>query len=141
MYNVFYILLLEQDTIRKERVDKRVTELKLEAGNSKEYKVEAIWDNAVYVSKSELGQLPRLYYLVAQKRYSKEENTWEPSFAIQHLKKLINSFYKDHSKKPTMTSLPINSAPPMAKPIVRPNLNLKRKRGRRTGGASKQAKN
>ena len=46
----------------KERVDKWVTEL--EAGDSKKYEVEAIWDSTVYTSKSKLGQLPALYYLI-----------------------------------------------------------------------------
>ena len=57
MHNVFHGSLPEQDTTKKERVDKRVTELELEAGNSEEYKIEAIWDSAVYTSKSESGQL------------------------------------------------------------------------------------
>ena len=65
--------MLEQDTTRKERVDKWVTELK--TGNSKEYKIEDIWDTAVYASKSESSQLPSLYYLVAWKGYPKEKNT------------------------------------------------------------------
>ena len=65
--------LLEQNTNKKERLDKWVTEF--EAGNSKEYKVEAIWDNAVYTSESELGQLSGLYYLIAWKGYPKEKNT------------------------------------------------------------------
>ena len=108
MHNVFHVPLIEQDTTRKERVDERLTELEFEAGNSEEYKVEAIWDNAIYISKLELGQLLGLYYLIAWKRYPKEENTWEPSSAIQHLKKLINSIYKDHQKKPTVTSPPIH---------------------------------
>ena len=63
MYNVFYVSLLEQNTIKKERVDKRVTEL--EASNSKEYKVEAIEDRTVYARKLESSQLPGLYYLIA----------------------------------------------------------------------------
>ena len=49
MYNVFHMLLLGQNTTRKERVDKQVMEPEFEAGDSKEYKVEAIWDSAVYV--------------------------------------------------------------------------------------------
>ena len=57
MHNVFHMSLLEQNTTRKERVDKRVKELELEAGDSKEYKVEAIWDSAVYASKLESDQL------------------------------------------------------------------------------------
>ena len=44
--------LLEQDTTKKERVDKKVTKLGFEAGNSKGYKVEAIWDSVVYANKS-----------------------------------------------------------------------------------------
>ena len=63
IHDVFHVSLLEQDTTRKERVDEQVTEL--EAGDSEEYKVEAIWDSAVYASKSESGQLSGLYYLVA----------------------------------------------------------------------------
>ena len=55
MYNVFYVLLLEQDTTRKKQVDKRVTKLELEAGDSEKYKVEAIWDSVVYASKLESG--------------------------------------------------------------------------------------
>ena len=80
IHDVFHVSLLEQDTTRKERVDEQVTEL--EAGDSEEYEVEAIRDSAVYASKSESGQLPGLYYLVAWKGYPKEENTWELSSAV-----------------------------------------------------------
>ena len=65
MQNAFHVSLLEQDTTKKKRVDKQITELDLEVGNSKEYEVEAIWNSAVYASKSESGQLLGLYYLVA----------------------------------------------------------------------------
>ena len=75
MHNVFHVSLLKQETTRKERVDKRVTELELEADNRKKYKVEAIWDSAVYASKLESCQLPGLYYLVVKKGYLKKENT------------------------------------------------------------------
>ena len=37
---------------------------KLETGDNNEYEIEAIWDSAVYISKSELGQLQGLSYLV-----------------------------------------------------------------------------
>ena len=140
MHNIFHVSLLKQDITRKEWVDKRVKELELEAGNSEEYEVGAIWDSAVHASKSESGQLPGLYYLVAWKGYPEEENTSKPSFAVQHLKKLINFFYKDYPEKPTASSPPINSAPPMARPTVRPT-PLKQKRGQPVGDASKCAKN
>ena len=139
IHDVFHVWLMEQDTTRKKRVDKWVTEL--ETNSSKKYEVEALQDSAVYKSKSELGQLPGLYYLVAWKWYPKEENTWELSSAVQHLKKLINSFDKDYPEKLTATSSPINSALPKASPTVRPNLTPKGKQSRSAGGASKQAKN
>ena len=68
--------LLEQNTRKKERVEKIA---KLDAGDkSEEYKVETIWDSAVYANKSESGHLPSLYYLVAWKGYPKKKNTWKP---------------------------------------------------------------
>ena len=140
MHNLFCMSLLKQDNTKNKRVYQRVTELELEANNGKKYKVEPIWDSAVYASKLESGQLPRLYYLVAWKRYPKEENTCKPSFAVQHPKKLINSLHKDHLEKAIATSPPIDLAPPMARPIVRPT-SLKRKQGQPAGGASKHAKN
>ena len=138
IHDVFHMSLLEQDITKKERVDKQVTEL--EAGHSEEYEVETIRDSIVYASELESGQLPGLYYLVVWKGYPEEENTWKSLSAVQHLKKLISCFQKEHPEMPTATSLPINSAPPMARPIVK-LIPLKRKRGRPAGGASKHAKN
>ena len=39
-----------------------------------------------------------------------------------HLRKMISTFHKDHPKKPTATSPPLNSAPPMAKLSVKPSV-------------------
>ena len=74
IYDVFYVSLLEQNTTRKEQVDKNVTELEFNNGNSEAYEVEAIKDSAVYAKKLK-GHLSSLYYLVAWKGYPKEENT------------------------------------------------------------------
>ena len=140
IHNVFHVSLLEQDTTRKERVEK-VPEL--DAGDdSEEYEVEAIWDSAVYTMESESGHLPGLYYLVAWKGYPEEENTWEPVSAVQHLKKLISLIHKDYPEKPTKTSLPVDSAPPMARPTIKPmaKSTTKRKQGRPANSANKQAK-
>ena len=38
-------------------------DFEFEAGNNKEYKVDGIWNIAVY-AKELVSQLPRLYYLV-----------------------------------------------------------------------------
>ena len=38
--------------------------IEFEAGNSKKYKVQAIWDSAVYTNKAE-GHLLGFYYLIA----------------------------------------------------------------------------
>ncbi len=64
-----------------------------------------------------------------------------------HLCKPINTFYRDHPKKPTATSPPIDSALPMAKPTTKPTTrakasNTKQKQGRpaKNNGTSKHAK-
>ena len=62
---MFHVLLLEQNTTRKGRMSEKVPKLNAGNQNSKEYKVEAIWDSAVYINKWESGHLPGLYYLVA----------------------------------------------------------------------------
>ena len=67
--------LLEQDTTRKKWVDKNV--IKFEACNSKEYKIEVIWDSTVYANKTK-GHLLSLYYFIAWKKYFKEKKTWNP---------------------------------------------------------------
>ena len=55
---MFYVSLLEQDTIKKGRVD---NETELDAGNnSGEYKLEAIRNSAVYARESESGPLSGL---------------------------------------------------------------------------------
>ena len=138
IHDVFYVSLLEQDTTRKGRVHEENTE-ELDAGDdSGEYKVEAIWNSTVYAKESELGHLLGLYFLVSWKGYLKEKNTWEPALVVQHLRKLISSFHKDHLDKPTATSLAINTAPPMARLTVK--LPVKQKRGQPIERAKKRAK-
>ena len=130
--------LLEQDITRNERV-KKVPELDAN-DNSKKYKVEANWDSAVYVKESE-SHLPGFYHLVAWKGYPEEENTWEPVLAVQYLRKLISFFYKGHLEKPTANSLPVNSAPLIARPTAKPARPIiKQKRGQLANNANKWAK-
>ena len=88
IYDVFYVSLLKLDTTKKGQ-EFLVPEFEL--GNDKEYKVEAIQDSAVYTKKAD-RLLPRLYYLVVWKGYPKEENTWEPSLAVMHFRKIISTF-------------------------------------------------
>lgn len=54
--------LLKKDITKNGRIDKFQPEL--DNGNSKEYKVEIIYDNEVYGNKSE-GHLLGFYYLVS----------------------------------------------------------------------------
>ena len=76
IHNVFHMSLLEQNTMRKGRVDKKSLQLEFEDdGEGEEYKVEAICDSAVYAKKSESGQLPGLYYLISWKDFPEEKNT------------------------------------------------------------------
>ncbi len=110
-------------------------------GDGEEYKVEAIRDSAVYARESE-GHLPGLYYLVSWKGYPEEENTWKPASAIQQLQRLVSTFYKEHPKKSTTTTTPVNSAQPMVKPAVKPVSANKQKRGRpaKATGTNQRAK-
>ncbi len=70
--------LLEQDITRKERVNKALPEpekeFEFEAGDNKEYEIEAIIDSAVYEQQAN-NQMPGLYYLVSWKGHPEEENT------------------------------------------------------------------
>ncbi len=127
IYDVFHISLLEQDIIKKRLVE---TAIELDKGDSKEYEVEAIRDSEVYAKKSDSGQLPGLYYLVSWKGYPEEENTWKPTLTGLHLCKLISSFHRDHPEEPTATSPLIDSAPPMARPTVKPRAEASSKRMR-----------
>ena len=53
IYNVFHIFLLKQDITKKGRVYDM--QLEFEAGNNKEYKVNGIWNSAVYAKESATG--------------------------------------------------------------------------------------
>ena len=129
--------LLKQIIIRKEKVDKI---RKLETGdNGKEYKIEAIWNNAIYTKELE-SYLPGLYYLIAWKGYLEEENTWKPILIVQYLRKLISLFYKDHFKKPIATIPFVNFALLMAKSTVKPTKPTKEKWGQLANNANKWVK-
>lgn len=67
MHNVFYVLVLEQNITKKREKDENITLLKFEASDSKKYKIEAIWNNAIYKKELKLGQLSGLYYLISWK--------------------------------------------------------------------------
>lgn len=103
-------------------MDKNVRQINFDIGTneSRKYKVEAIWNSAVYTRELELGHLARLHYIVLWKSCLKEKNTWEPYSAIQNFKKLINLFDKNHPDKLTVTFEAIDTTLPMAKPTIRP---------------------
>ena len=55
--------MLEQNTTKKERVNKNVTKLDVDNNKSDKYKVKAIYDSVVYAKES-ISYLPGLYYLI-----------------------------------------------------------------------------
>ena len=126
--------LLEQDTTKKGR-EFSVPEFEL--GDDKEYKVETIQDSAVYAKKVD-GHLPELYYLVTWKGYPEKESIKKPSSTVMHLRTMVSTFHKDHPEKLTATSIPLNSASPMAKLMIQ--LPAKQKQGQPTGRATKPTK-
>ena len=135
----FHMSLLEEKTTRKERVDEKMTELDFEAGNSKDYEVEAIQDSAIHAKESENHPLG-LYYLITWKGYPEEENIWKLVLAVQYLRKLIHSFHKNHSKRPIITFPPVNSALPMARPTIKSTRPTKQKQGQLASSNNKWAK-
>lgn len=68
------MFLLEQDITKKKQVDKNTTQMEFHTSNKKEYKVEEIWDNAIYARESE-RHLLELYLLTSWKSYLKKEYT------------------------------------------------------------------
>ena len=81
IHDIFHVSLLEWDTTKK---GQEFSVPEFEPGDNKEYEVEAIRDSAVYAKEAD-GHLPGLYYLVAWKDYSEEENTWKPFSTVMHL--------------------------------------------------------
>ncbi len=135
--------LLEQDTTRKGLVE---TAIELDGSNSENYKVNAICDNVVYAKESDSNDhLLGFYYLVLWKGYPKEKYTWESALAILYLRKLISTFYHDHSEKPTAISALIDSALPIERRIAKPRAETsstkqKQSRPAKDSGARKRAK-
>ena len=123
--------LLKKDIKRKRQIDKKTTEqLEFKAGgNNEKYEMGDICDSAVYARELEVGHLLGLYYLVTWKGYLEDESTWEFASAVQHPRKLVSIFHKNHPNKPTAIFLRIDIALPMAKRTALPNVNSKRKRG------------
>ena len=62
---------------------------------------------------------PNLYYLVSWKSYLEEKNSCKPALAMIYFYKPINTFYHNYSEKSSVIFLLIDSALPMAKPIVK----------------------
>lgn len=82
IHDIFHVLLLKNNIIKKNWVDKMTSQLKFKINNkSKECKVKEIWVNAIYTRELG-GHLPGLYYPVLWKGYFKEENIWEPALIV-----------------------------------------------------------
>ena len=62
MYNILYMLFIEQKIIKKKEINKNIG--RFEASNNKKYKVEIIWNSIVYIKELETSYLLELYYLV-----------------------------------------------------------------------------
>ena len=52
VHNMFYVSLLEQNITKKRKVSEKVAKLDTGNKNSKEYKMETIWDSVVYAREA-----------------------------------------------------------------------------------------
>lgn len=75
----------------------------------------------IYAKESKADHLPRFYYLVLWKSYSKEKNTWEPASSVQHFQKVVGNFFKDNPDQPTATFLLVEKAQARARFTMKPN--------------------
>lgn len=87
-------------------------------GDSEKYRVEAICDSAVYLREKKLPTRLLLFCLL--EGLSRKRKHMELALAVLHLCKLIRYCYFDHSDKLKAISLPMNSAPLLPRPIVKP---------------------
>lgn len=94
--------------------------------------------SAVYVNAVAKSQLPKLYYSISWKDYSKDKSTWKPTSAIMYRLKMIGMFHKNYLKKSTTMFLPVDCPSTIAKLTIQPA--TKRKRGRLAKDSIKQAK-
>ena len=113
------MLLLELDTTRKGQINENAIQQDFEANKNEKYKVNGIWNSAVYAKKSKAGYLPERYYLISWKNYSEEKNTKEPALALQYLQKLLSKFHHKNLNKLIATFPPINTTLPMAKLTIK----------------------
>lgn len=64
--NVFYILLLEKNTTKKGRINQTTSQIELDKGDNKKYKIKVICNSKVYTKELDNSyHLPGLYYLVS----------------------------------------------------------------------------
>lgn len=75
IYEIFYTILLEQKTTKKERVEGARCSIKFDKGDDKRmYKVERITDGGAYIKESLKFHALGLYYLVSWKNNLGVEN-------------------------------------------------------------------
>ena len=120
IYDVFLMLLLEQDITKKKQVGENVTQLEFEVDDDAKYKLEIIENSMIYVKKSEAEYLPRLYYQILQKNYSKKKNILKPVLAVQYFEKLVKTLYAKHVNKPIATLFFINTSLLIARLTTKP---------------------
>lgn len=85
---------------------------------SKKYEFEVIYNSVISSKTLEKRRFLGFYYLMLQKDFFEEENTWKLVYAIQYLQRLLNNFYKNDPEKPIATFPPIDFTSPTGKPII-----------------------
>lgn len=107
MYNIFLILLLQQDITKQKQIDKNFSWIELKHNNNRQkYEIEEIYNNKIYTKELDSGHyLLNLYYLIFWKSYFQKKNTHKPVSAIQYFQRFIITFYYNHLDKPIVIYL------------------------------------
>ena len=76
IYDIFYIRLLKKDVTRKKWLkENNLAELDIRNNKGGKYKINTIWDSAVYRKNSKSDYFPKFYYMIFGKDYLEKENT------------------------------------------------------------------
>lgn len=106
-------------------MNKLILQLKFKNnGKSKDYKIETIYNNIIFVKEIEYHLLGP-YYLISWNGYQEKKCIWGFVSAIKCLQKLIITFHTTYFEIQITTSFPIDLALLIARTTIKPTIKNK----------------